>query len=482
MIVLRAMAPIVTNLASVAGAADRLSGDYSALWARVDSRISRAAPVPGVANLRFEHAAHGVRGTTESRYASIETDSLTRSPHIITLNLDERLFEWRDASGGGEAELCAAAGDASWPSLPEQVRRVDEATVRIYAHQVSIFEASLVLHDPPGAPADSDAVARWLSRLQRETITFMERVASAVRARAVDPVLAVVREEDPKHRFFHAPDEHIRSADQCVLWVSRSLLVPEERRGLLAHWTKDAVDVRSERLRDDLLRGDRDSLVRWLNYGFVDAAGEGPDAFRTGAHSAEFAGLRFAQETYASLDQVDSRLQSVLADASAAESKWQLEHLRGDLVWLSQRAELIVMGRQELLKYMTRSARSHFEQILDAWEYDALVEQPVMFKIELCNRRLGDLAAKRAARSNLVTDLILLGIGITSIAGTALAITEFGRNTASDPLSTGYDLGGSSFTSWFASQPIDVVLLASAAASSVLVVLYLYFRRDDGAS
>ena len=97
-------------------------------------------------------------------------------------------------------------------------------------------------------------------------------------------------------------------------------------------------------------------------------------------------------------------------------------------------------------------------------------------------RRLDDLAARRAARSGRVTDLILMGIGITSIASIALAISQFGRSAASDPLATGYDLGASDFTSWFAAQPVDVILLASAAASAVLVVLSLYFRRDDGAS
>jgi hypothetical protein len=44
-----------------------------------------------------------------------------------------------------------------------------------------------------------------------------------------------------------------------------------------------------------------------------------------------------------------------------------------------------------------------------------------------------------------------------------------------------YDLGGSSIVEWVASQPADAILIASAVASLVLVVLYLFFRRDKNA-
>lgn len=201
--------------------------------------------------------------------------------------------------------------------------------------------------------------------------------------------------------------------------------------------------------------------------------------FSTGEHAAEYAGLAYAQVLYASLDHVDACLKQVLAESAAATSSWELGVLRSTLRELNSRAELLFMERQSLQKYMSRPVRAHFEAILSAWDYESLIEQPVLFKVELCQRRLREAAERRQARSSLVTDVILLIVAITSIAATALALTDFGRGAATDPLSTGVDMGGNAFTNWFASQPIDTVLAISFAASAVLVVLYLYFRRRD---
>lgn len=459
MIVLRTLAPVMLDLAAVAGSADRSPEQYQAMWRRADEAADPLRAVEGVVSITFDHMK---RRDPSSRYASIATDSLEYTPQLITIELDPDIFPFG--------------------TLPHPVAAVEEAEFRVYPHRLGMLEVSLAIE----SPNSDDVIDEWIADLERESVSLAERLVRQLGAEIILPLIDAVGEADAKATHMQLYRDHEIAGSEGrsteALWVARSLLVEPVQRAILGHWTKNTADSEHANAQRELLSGERDSLVLWLNYGFVDVADEGAETFRTGAHSAEYSGLRHAQEMYASLDCIDSSLQRVVADAAAAEKKWQLEELRGDLIWLSQRAELIIMGRQQLLKYMTRAVRGHFERILEAWEYDRLVEEPARFKIELCNRRLDELSAKRAARSGLVTDLILLGIGITSIAGTALAITEFGRTTASDPMSTGLDLGASGFTEWFASQPIDVVLLASAALSSVLVVLYLYFRRDDGAS
>jgi hypothetical protein len=188
--------------------------------------------------------------------------------------------------------------------------------------------------------------------------------------------------------------------------------------------------------------------------------------------------LRYAQVFYGTLDRIDTRLSKILADSAAATSRWDLEQLREHLLALSQRAELIIMERQDLSKYLKRSVRVEMDAILEFWDYEGLLAQPVRFKIEICDRRLAELAARRTARSGMFTDLILLGIGVTSILATALAVTEFGRSMANDPDMAVYDLGRSSMVEWVAAQPADAILIASGVVSLLLVVMYLFFRRD----
>ena len=48
----------------------------------------------------------------------------------------------------------------------------------------------------------------------------------------------------------------------------------------------------------------------------------------------------------------------------------------------SQRAELIIMERRDVSKYLKRSVRAEMDAILGFWDYESVLEQSVRFKIE----------------------------------------------------------------------------------------------------
>jgi hypothetical protein len=81
----------------------------------------------------------------------------------------------------------------------------------------------------------------------------------------------------------------------------------------------------------------------------------------------------------------------------------------------------------------------------------------------------------------MFTDIILLGIAMTSVLATALALTEFGRAVANDPEMAVYDFGRSSIVAWVAAQPADAILISSGVISVLIVLIYLFFRRDHRA-
>ncbi|HWK19370.1 MAG TPA: hypothetical protein VNR37_01190 [Microbacteriaceae bacterium] len=452
MTTLRLIAPFRVDFTMLPGAADRDPEGYRTLWERAESALAGSS----LARLGGIHLPHRSSRGTGSQYDLLDVDSLERTLHVAEIHVD--LASYREFAD---------------PELSERTRTM---SVLLFEHGVALLEIDL---DPGPRPSDAGAHAtqHWLDELQADGIRIAEAAASRLSECMVVPLAETLRRIDRRHEIVRAAET--QSDDGSAMWVSRALLVAPEDRVLLDHWTRGAVNAADRSARQELIEGDRDSLVRWLNYAFVDTDNRDGAALTHGRFAAEWRGLRYAQAMYASLDRIDSRLSRVLALAAAAQQRWQLEALRRDLVELSNRAEMIVMQRHALAKYLPREVRASFDEILAAWEYGSLLEDPVRFKVDLCNRRLDDLAAKRTARAGVVTDLILLGIGVTSIASIALAITEFGRNSGGDPGATAYDLGASGITTWFATQPIDVILMASGVASLVLVALYLYFRRDD---
>jgi hypothetical protein len=472
---LRILAPVVVDYYAVPGASLRDPQAYARFWAGqqpdLDDLMEGLAPAPVTdpgppPAVVLEHT----RATSSlNLYRTISDHAVERTLHVLTGTL-------RPEHLPGEF---SGATDALHT-------RVIEISFRLYDHGLMLLEMLAEMDQwLTERTAGFDAS---LDDLQAQAVAMGERVARETVARYLDPVLGLLRRADRDMRILAAAtpeDDPLTAEFGEPLWVTRSLVVdPSEpdAEEMARHWVKDVVIAGDDRNpADRLLDGELGHLVRWLNYIFMDRTAVGGRMLPGDPFRDQWDALRYAQVFYGVLDRIDTRLSKILADSAAAASRWELDQLKEHLIGLSQRAELIIMERQDLSKYLKRAVRVEMDAILDFWDYDNLLAQPVRFKIETCGRRLAELASRRTARSAMFTDLILLGIGVTSILGTALAVTEFGRSMASDPEMAVYDLGRSSIVEWIASQPADAILVTSGVVSVLLVIVYLFFRRDKNA-
>ncbi|MEV4757791.1 hypothetical protein AB0J86_22120 [Micromonospora sp. NPDC049559] len=498
---LRILAPVVVDFYAVPGAALREPESYARFWAErqpeVDALLARLAPappagqpVPAEQSARpAEPAARPAGASTARPVAPVPAVVLEHTRPASSLNLYRTISE--DAV---ERPLHVLTGTLREEHLPGVFTDdgdvlpdgVSEITFRLYDHGLMLLE--LLAEVAPSVTVPDGGLPERLDDLQARAVAIGERVALAVVRTYLDPVLELLRDRDSDERILLAAtpaDDPVTVEFGEPLWVTRSLIVPPGGPGaeaVVRHWVKDVVGAGDDRPpAERLIDGELDHLARWLNYVFMDRHGAGGGMRPGDPFRDQWEALRYAQVFYGVLDRIDARLSKILADSAAAGSRWELEQLKGALMSLSQRAELIIMERQNLAKYLKRAVRVEMDAILAFWDYDELLAQPVRFKIDVCDRRLAEFAARRTARSTMFTDLILLGIGVTSILGTALSVTEFGRSIASDPEMSVYDLGRSSIVEWVAAQPADAVLVTSGVVSALLVVMYLFFRRDNQA-
>ncbi|MGW0434882.1 hypothetical protein ACWDV4_20380 [Micromonospora sp. NPDC003197] len=470
---LRILAPVVVDYYAVPGASLRDPTAYAGFWAKQQSdldellvELAPKAPEDGTIPAPIVVLEHTRPASSLNLYRTISDYGAERMPHVLTGAL-------RPAHLPGEF---TGATDVLHTG-------VSEISFRLYDHGLMLVE--LLANVDPALTAPADELPARLDELRDQAVAMGERVAREVVSRYLDPMLTMFRRADRDDQILAAAtpaDDPVTTEFGEALWVTRSLILDPARpdaETTVRHWVKDVVSAADDRPpADRLLDGEIHHLVRWLNYLFLDRHGAGGRMLPGDPFEDQWDALRYAQVFYGMLDRIDTRLSKILADSAAANSRWELDQLKDKLLGLSQRAELIIMERQDLSKYLKRSVRVEMDAILDFWDYETLLEQPVRFKIETCDRRLAELAARRTARSAMFTDLILLGIAMTSILGTALAVTDFGRSIASDPDMAVYDLGRSSAVEWFASQSADTILIASGMVSILLVIIYLFFRRD----
>jgi hypothetical protein len=261
------------------------------------------------------------------------------------------------------------------------------------------------------------------------------------------------------------------------LWVTRSLVVrgdAPEARALSAHWVKDAgTDVLDASGFSAMVS---QHVIRWLNYLFV----LGADATSLDEEFAdEWEALRLAQYFYAALENVDVDLRRVLAISVTERPDLGVRDLQDLLERSSRRAQFLEMELAEVKKYLTRAVRHEFDRILEGWDFEDAVVQPVEVKTDVCERRLRELADQRSARAAFFSDTILLAIGVTSVLGTTIAVADFGRSQVTDPGLAGFDYQREKVLGWFAAQPSDLLLLGSLAISVLLTAVYLFLRRHQ---
>ncbi|WP_369371422.1 hypothetical protein AB1046_22055 [Promicromonospora sp. Populi] len=447
---------------------------YAAFWAdaqrEVDAHFGgRSLDRPASATITLDHAHET---SALNRYQSIDHNAVDRPLHVFSGTVAPQL-------------IVGSLENRAGPVLS----KILEISFRVYDHGLMVLEA---LSDVTGYLGSEPAeVEQKLDTLQQDAVQTGDALARAVVQMCIDPALELLRKLDESGSILEPPaaedDAQVRDFGRSM-WVTRSLIVdPAEpvAEQAIRHWVKDVATTEFARPpADELVDGERDHLVRWLNYLFVDRSDNGEDA-RTimgpGGHfNDQWEALRYAQVFYGVIDRIDSRLSRILAHSATADSRLDLEHLRADLTGLSRRAELIILERQDLAKYLKRAVRLELDAIMSYWDYEQLLETPVKYKVGLCNQRLAELGSRRAARSTMFTDIILLGIAMTSVLATALALTEFGRSVANDPNMAVYDFGRSSIVAWVAGQPADAILVSSGVISALIVLVYLFFRRDNG--
>jgi len=499
------LAPVRTDFSIVSEAPIRDPDQYAAFWdgvANDKNELRAGLPVElalskTLTEIRFPHAS-AYRRSPFNRYQSLESDALERPLHVLEVELDRSAFV---ADAASEASLPAAASG----------RRVDRILWRVFDHGISLLEIDIRLGDALHA-VPVGQVPAMLNDLQQAGVVLGERIARRCTEALLQPLFAWLHAAPGSADYIESDTAtQAHRATGAVLWVTRTLVFEQgddrHRAAVIRHWLKDAGPSEEgtddappdgenkEKLIDRIVRDDTQHLTRWLNYLFREGAyaADGLDADDRGSGTPDrrtrpdlatpfcdaWEAMLHAQFFYGALDIVDLHLTRILAQSLARDSVLRVDQLKALLEQNIRKANLLLLQFHDSAKYYKRTVKSELDDILEYWDFEAVLIGPVQEKITLCQERLTLLHQKEAARSAIYTDIILLGIGITSIFGTSLALAEYGRTMATDADLGSYDVTSANFIDWFAALPTDVILVGSSILSLLLVVLYAYYRKQQ---
>lgn len=440
----RWLAPAAVRLSTIPGARDRYPERDQAFWRQIAADVT----APG---WEFPRAGERTGGLGYQRATGDEL------PHPLDLArftmADERRAELGQLHGLTPTEL----------------------GLTLFDHGIVLIEGRFRTELEPG---EDLAAAR--ERLEEGVQLAAAELSRRVLGDDLEPLLEHLMQvpDAAEHVTRHetgedAPaDEDAAGWWQSPMWVARALEVPAKPAdgGAFAKAWVARVGHARDAAVDELLAGERANITEWMNYLY---AADHPDT------EVMWEALRRAQYFYSAMMGVDSQLRSILSWSMADREEVSLTALREELEHSVNEAQELLLVRAEVGKYGSRSGRAEMRRILEGWDFEEILDHPVREKVQICRERLDSLAADRAARSAMFTDVILMTIGVTSVLATAIALVQFGRDASADAGQSAFDLGRGRITYWFSSQSIDTIVLVSALVSLVLVLVFVWKRRQS---
>ena len=489
--------------------------EYEAAWVSVEELYKKAPPKFGALaeeplQVRFEHTGNKEE-RKHSRYRTIASHSLARPLPVIELQVP--------AKGDAIVNMLRESfsdQDCQFPPLKRLIDWIAHtladgkriALVRVYDHRVSTLQLDL----DPGpftSTVDTDDLPQVLDALQSGAILFAEKLVDLCYDEILVPMFDWLRngteigrrfiDNEPSAKELAAFLEDMARQRCRTLWVTRALILEEKdklapnsdharnfRQTLIGHWLKDVPEEDRKAARAEE-QADNESmeLTRWLNHLFAEKSypAEYPERGwslgRDGssrAFSPTWDAMEIAQYYYSAFDLVQTSVSHILAVSLSRTGERKVNEMQALLELAIRDVQMLKVEYYENQKYYSRQVEKKLIAILKYWGFEKLLAKQTEQRVAACIERLTELNARAAERAAILTDLVLLAIGATSVFGVGLALAQYGRAQTLDPALVPYEGASFNVVQWIAERSTDAILLASLGMSLALIVIYAIFR------
>lgn len=337
---------------------------------------------------------------------------------------------------------------------PEPQPLETSVTFHFYSNGMCILEAAYEIEEV----LDSEAIEKLSEALTRQTLDFHSARLNEQFSSLSEILPKTYLDPDRRQASFTRED---------VVWISRAVILPTARReepdvqAFIREWLAETVDYEDA---DDIISGRSNHSVSWVNYLFIDDGWETVDRL--------IPTLRIAQSFFSAQYVYNRDTQTVIGEVGTTKN---VRQLRGRLTRARERMQFLQIQSQLNKSFLRRSRRRQLDEILAAWEFDALVENGERL-IQVCSGKIDEMTAERTDRSSLATDLILTFLTLFIVIELAVNLIAYSRSLMSNPALSYEDDRVSWILRFFAGIDTDIVLLGGVFSMLGLAAYYVYWK------
>lgn len=335
-----------------------------------------------------------------------------------------------------------------------------DAATRIHVYPGALAIAEVTLDEVP--ELDGHALEVWAQdqtevRL-REIFDDLRRALAQARKALPDHVLDAGRGAAPE-----------RELSFDITRISRTLVLsPDDRQepgvqAVVTEWLASTIRPEEAEL---INAGALDVSMSWVNYVIVDT-----DPARTRELTAT---MRIAQYFWSAQEWLNAETQAIIAGALTGG---RVRKAEARLVASRSRMQMLQVEYNALRSVLSRAKEARLQDILTGWSYDTLAANGALL-VEMSSSRISEIAARRADRSSLFTDMILVAIGLFAVLDVLVGLLAFSREINARPALQYTDSGVSQVLSVFADLNTDTTLFGGGLAVLILLGVYLVAKKS----
>jgi hypothetical protein len=488
------MAPFRTQLNLRSEEKNTFPTQYEGFWKKAKKNI-KAADCE-LAKITFLHAAQA-RSGAKSRFRNVNLNSLERSINLINLLIHpndpmlHRIFE--------EIKQEKLSKNPQY----DKIKLIEESVIiQIFDNSIAILELDLDLSDIFSS-LKSDEIPGCLDELQEFGVTLGEQLCQKLYNARFKPFIQKLSRLPHASQFLNLnlmndklalKNEILTRAGETkqlivkVNWVTRSLLFePTDRKNdeeVIDHWLKDSGD---SDLVKTVKKDKKACAIKWLNYLFRE------ESFRREKTTQDtidyevpfcdrWEAMLFSQYYYAAFEAINDSLHTTLSESyinkNIGKGKKSLmkelnRRLENDLI----ATNLTILEYHNNFGYYKRDVSNYMKEIMKNWEFEEAILDLVKEKTELCEQRMDKLHQKASAKSALYSDLLLLGIAVTSVVAFMFQVIEYGRTISHNADLAVYESNSFNVVKLVSERPTDFVVSLSLIIIILLFIGYYFFRR-----
>ncbi len=199
--------------------------------------------------------------------------------------------------------------------------------------------------------------------------------------------------------------------------------------------------------------------------------------------SDEWQAMLNAQYYYAAFEALNDSLKTTLSHAYRSLNRKgfkKISELRELNRMLEQdivTANLATIEYHNNFGYYKRQVRTTMKEIMIGWDFDEAILNQVLHNTILCDQRITELHQKAASRSGFYSDILLLGIAVTSIVAFLFQLIEYGRNMSHNADLAVYESNSWNVVKFISERPTDFIITLSLVLIITLFAIYSWFRR-----